>query len=255
MGEGEPIVILHGLFGMLDNWKSIGRVLAQKYMVFLVDLRNHGRSPHDDEMHYRIMAEDVAHLMEAQWIYQATVIGHSMGGKVAMQLALDYPELVSRLVVVDIAPRAYQPHHQDVVNALSSLNLSTVTTRQQIQDQMDVFLDDASTKLFLMKNIKRDGDQFEWKMNRPVLLSKYANINVAIASDMTFDGPVLFVAGGNSDYISDADIEDAREMFPEAHLVRVEGAGHWVHADAPEQLLDILKVALSGGDNITSHAT
>lgn len=250
-GQGEPIVILHGLFGTLDNWQTIAKGLSENYTVFTLDLRNHGRSPHvEGVFNYEIMAEDVAEFMQKNWLHEARVVGHSMGGKVAMQLALNNPDFVKKLAVIDIAPKAYPGGHEAIFAALFSLDLATLTDRKVAEMLlMDKLGNDAGTVQFLLKNLSRrpenEGGGFEWKVNLPVLFENYSEIMKGIESDFPFEKETIFIRGGNSDYIKDADFQQLMTIFPKATLETVEGAGHWVHAEKPKELFEILNTFLA----------
>ncbi len=245
-GEGYPIIILHGLFGTLDNWQTIAKQLATNYSVYIIDQRNHGRSPHDDQFDYAAMADDLQAFMESQWIYEAHIIGHSMGGKTAMQFALTYPDLVNQLVVVDIAPKAYEGGHQAIFDALLSLDLSVTTNRKQADAALVAQIPDFGVRQFLLKNLTNDKKGgYKWKMNLPIIYKNYANILAAIISEETFDNPTLFIRGGLSNYIEAKDLPQIESFFPTATLATVEEAGHWVHATAPTTLLKLVNDFLS----------
>ena len=241
-GEGPPLVILHGLFGNLDNWQTLARKWATDYTVISVDLRNHGRSPHADEMTYPLMAEDVAEFLEGKGIDECTLLGHSMGGKVAMQTALSYPGLVSKLIVVDMAPRRYGRGHDDVFAALHALDPASLNDRNEADAQMKPHMADAGVRMFLLKNLTRHTEGgFRWRMNLEVLHRDYDNIVAPVGElGQSFDGPALFVRGSKSDYVQDNDWPYILQLFPEAELVTVEGAGHWVHAERPDELLKLV---------------
>lgn len=240
-GQGDPIIILHGLFGTLDNWQTIAKRLAEHYSVYLLDLRNHGRSPHADEFNYPVMAEDVREFMESHWIYGAYIIGHSMGGKVAMQLALEYPDLVKKLIVVDIAPKTYPSGHDAIFEALLGLELKNIQHRKEADDFLKTKIEEFGVRQFLLKNLSRSkAGAYEWKMNLPVIHQFYPEILKNIETEDTFDKPTLFIRGGQSDYIGINDLPLLQEYFPEAVLETVEKAGHWVHAETPEELLKIV---------------
>lgn len=245
-GEGYPIIILHGLFGTLDNWQTIAKKLAEKYTVYIIDLRNHGRSPHADRFDYEVMAEDLQAFMESQWIYEAHVIGHSMGGKTAMQFALNYPDLVNQLVVVDIAPKAYAGGHQAIFEALFSLNIAQINNRKEADKLLQKKISDFGIRQFLLKNLTRGkAGGYQWKMNLPIIHQNYAKILAAIKSEETFDQPTLFIKGGASDYVEEADLEQIKRLFPKVQLATVANAGHWVHAVAPTELLKLVNDFLS----------
>ncbi len=244
-GQGEPVIILHGLFGTLDNWQTIAKQLAEDYMVFIVDLRNHGRSPHVDEHTYKAMADDIQIFLSENWIYGAHVIGHSMGGKTAMRLALDYPELVNKLVVVDMGIKENEPGHQAIFKALLGLDLENVTSRGEASAVLQKGIEDSGVRQFLLKNLTRKLEGgYEWKMNLSVIHAHYNDILEAIEHDDTFDNPTLFLRGGQSDYVLDEDFEAIQELFTDATLATIEKSGHWVHAAAPKDFLRIVRAFL-----------
>ena len=238
-GQGQPLIILHGLFGTLDNWVTLGKKLAKHFTVYLLDQRNHGRSPHTDEHNYPSMAEDIREFMEQHWMYDgAAVIGHSMGGKTAMQLALTYPELVKKLVVVDIAPKRYPGNHQPIFQALLNLQPENLTGREEAEEKLARYIPDTGVRQFLMKNLtRRPEGGFEFKMNLPVIYKHYEDILEAITADQPYEGPALFVRGGNSPYVKPEDEPAIRGLFPKAEIKTIPNAGHWVHAEQPTALL------------------
>ena len=248
-GEGFPLVILHGLFGNLDNWSTIARKWAEDFQVILVDLRNHGRSPHADEMTYPLMAEDVAAFLEAQGVDRCHLLGHSMGGKVAMQTALSYPTLVEKLIVVDMAPRRYGRGHDDVFAALKALDPKDIDDRRHADELMAPHMEDEGVRMFLLKNLARDSKQgFRWRMNLEVLDRDYENLIAPVGTlGQEFPRPALFVRGGKSGYVKDEDIEGIRYLFPKAKIETVARAGHWVHAEAPEELYQVILTFLGNG--------
>lgn len=238
MGEGYPLVILHGLFGTLDNWQTIGKRLAEHFMVYLLDLRNHGRSPHSPEHTYRAMAEDVREFMAQQWLHEAFVMGHSMGGKVAMELAVEHPDLVKKLLVVDIAPKPYKGGHEVIFDTLLQVDLNVSQDRSEIEAQLSKSIPEPGIRLFLMKNLSRNPETgaFEWKMNLPALWAHYADILADSIPMGYWEGPALFLRGADSGYIEDRDWPSVQDRFPQAQLVTIPGAGHWVHAEQPDAL-------------------
>lgn len=251
-GQGEPIIILHGLFGTLDNWQTIAKKLSENYLVYILDLRNHGKSPHTEGvLSYHLMAEDVALFMQQNWIHSAHVIGHSMGGKVAMQMAIDNPDLIQKLILIDIAPKQYSGGHEVIFEALLNLDLTKLTDRKEAEVYLMNKLDnDAGTVQFLLKNLSRrletslsdghEGGGFEWKMNLSVLKRDYRILMNNIDVTESFEHETLFIRGGNSNYVKDSDFETIKAIFPNVKLETIEGAGHWVHADKPKELLNIL---------------
>lgn len=238
LGQGEPLIILHGLFGTLDNWASLGKKLAEHFLVYLIDQRNHGRSPHAPVHDYPSMAEDVREFMDQHWMHDgAYVMGHSMGGKTAMQLALTYPELVKKLVVVDIAPKRYAPNHEAIFHALFNLKPETLAERSEAEQKLAQYIVQADIRQFLMKNLtRRPEGGFEFKMNLPVIYQHYDKILAEIDADQPYEGPVLFIRGGRSEYILPEDEQNIKELFPKAIIKTIDNAGHWVHAEQPEAL-------------------
>lgn len=241
-GQGDPIIILHGLFGTLDNWQTVAKKLAEDHTVYIVDQRNHGRSPHVDAHDYPSMAEDLRQFMEDNWIYKAHIIGHSMGGKTAMQFALDFPDMVDKLVVVDISPKGYPGGHHEIFDALLSLDLSNIEDRKQADEHLAQSIDDAGVRLFLMKNLSREKDGgYKFKMNLPILYKHYDEILAPVIGDDSFDGETLFIRGGKSKHMENGDAVGINELFSNAIIETLPGAGHWVHADAPDELLGLVK--------------
>ncbi|MBK7409473.1 MAG: alpha/beta fold hydrolase [Saprospirales bacterium] len=246
LGHGDPVIILHGLFGTLDNWQTVGRLLSEDYQVFLVDQRNHGRSPDIPEHTYEGMVNDLDYFMEFNWIHHTYLIGHSMGGKTAMQYALHHPDKVRKLVVIDIAPKAYAGGHEGIFEALRSLDLTQVKERGDAEAHLRKYIDSYGVLQFLLKNLSRGKDgTYSWKMNLPVLHEHYQDILGEVEGDTPYEGPTLFIRGSESPYIQDSDWPRILDFFPNAQLATVEGAGHWVHADAPEELLELLRTFLA----------
>lgn len=239
-GSGDPIIILHGFMGSLDNWQTFAKQLAEDYMVITVDLRNHGKSPHDEGFSFGLMAEDLMELMETEWIHRAVIMGHSMGGKVAMKFSMLYPGMVEKLIVVDIAPRLYPRGHNDVLEAMNAIPISTLEDRKVAEAVLAKTLEDRGIRLFLMKNLKRKDKGYVWKVNLPVVTKKYEAILEKIEGD-PFEEPTLFVRGGNSKYVLDKDMDYIKELFPNAELKTVDEAGHWIHAERPIEFMDIVK--------------
>lgn len=240
-GQGSPVIILHGLFGFSDNWQTVAKALSGDHLVVTPDLRNHGRSPHVPTHTYAEMADDLHAFMEQHWMFSAAVVGHSMGGKVAMQFALSNPDMVSRLVAVDISPAAAEDNHSSIFDALRKMDLSKMSSRQEAETYLAERIPDAGTRQFLLKNITREeDDRFAWKMNLTVLWEHYDDI-LAPVTGQPFDKPALFIRGSRSDYIKDGDFPLIKSLFPQAEIVTIEDAGHWVHADKPAELLAVLK--------------
>ena len=234
-GTGFPLIILHGLFGSLDNWQTISTRLGEHFQVFAVDQRNHGRSPHTDVFDYEVMAEDLREFMQSHGLVRAHLIGHSMGGKTAMEFALRHPELVEKMIVIDMAPKAYPPSHVPIFEALLPLDLGLFHDRREIADALAPFIPELAVRQFLLKNLTRDeSGTFQWKLNLPAIYQNYDRLNQRIENSRHFTGPVLFIKGERSEYISEEDRELIRRLFPRAEVIAIPGAAHWVHADAPE---------------------
>lgn len=239
--SGPPLVILHGLLGANGNWHTLSRTAFQKIaQVYAVDQRNHGRSPHADRIDYPSMAADLREFVDRHELAPADLLGHSMGGKTAMQAALSYPDRVDRLIVVDMAAKEYPPEHSVLLDALAGIDPSEYDSRDAIDSALERDVPSWRIRQFLLKNLDYDGERYTWKMNLPAIRAHYSDITAAIRSDETFDGPVLVIRGGDSDYVADEDLEEMRRLFPRAELETIEGAGHWVHADAPEQFAHVV---------------
>lgn len=232
-GEGPPLLILHGLFGSSRNWTAVARLLADSYRVHLVDLRNHGKSPHADTMTYEEMADDVRGFMLEHGLSGAAVVGHSMGGKTAMTLALRHPEMVGHLVVVDIAPVAYRPHHAELIAAMQATDLSGLQRRAEADVRLAQRIADAGVRAFLGLSLMPADGGFGWQFNLPALA---ANLGVLsgfpeFEPEEIFPGPALFVIGDLSNYVQPTHHEAIRRLFPRSEIAVIEGAGHWVHAE------------------------
>jgi pimeloyl-ACP methyl ester carboxylesterase len=237
-GQGPAVILLHGLFGSSDNWQTVAARLAGRFHVFAPDQRNHGQSPHSAEMNYPLMAADVDELCAARGLAGASVIGHSMGGKTAMQLALQFPGRVQKLVVADIAPRAYAPAHEPIFAALLALDLSKYQTRSEMEAVLAPEIPNLALRRFLLKNVGRTpAGGGCWKMNLAGLADNYGRLREPIAGPGPFAGPVLFIRGEKSKYILPEDEPMIRQWFPAAELVTIPAAGHWVHADQPEEFM------------------
>lgn len=237
-GEGQPVVIMHGLLGMLDNWQTFARKLAEEYEVYTLDLRNHGKSFHHPEMDYPIMAEDLAMFMDEHQLNSASVLGHSMGGKVAMQFAHHHPERVDKLIVADISPQRYTGGHQEIFDALMSVEPEKAEERSEIEEHLFSRIKNKAIVLFLMKNLSRSKEGgFRWKPNLPAIVDNYQHILNEIESDEQFQGKTLFLKGGKSGYITADSQKLIDHLFPQNYLKEIPKAGHWIHAEAPSETL------------------
>lgn len=246
LGEGRPIVILHGLFGMLDNWVTLGKALAEHYKVILVDQRNHGNSPHTIDHDYSLMADDLLHMCNDEHLDRLILIGHSMGAKTAMRFALDHPEKVDALIVIDMGVKTYSGGHESIFRALRSLDLTAIASRKDADEKLGEAIQDPAIRQFLMKNLHRTSEGgYSWKFNFEALYNHYGKILSNIATEHPYPKGVAFIRGGHSGYISDADWEGIQRVFPKAQLFTIPNAGHWVHADQPAYLLELVNKVIA----------
>ncbi len=241
IGAGKPMLILHGLFGMGDNWKTLGKRFADEggYQVHLVDQRNHGRSPHTDTFSYTAMAEDIKAYIEQHQLEKVVLLGHSMGGKTGMHLAVKYPELLSALIVVDIAPKVYPPHHESILEGLHELSNENLSSRREADEKLSKYIDQLSVRQFLLKNLYwKEKGKLELRMNFPVIEKNYDEVSKAIAEEEKYEGPTFFIKGENSGYIQDSDRNLLKQHFPKSQLLTIKSADHWVHAEKPEAFFE-----------------
>jgi pimeloyl-ACP methyl ester carboxylesterase len=245
-GEGKPLIILHGLFGMLDNWITHGKTFANGRQVFLLDQRNHGRSPHTDEFNYDLLAHDLKDFMDARGIENPDLLGHSMGGKTVMQFAAFYPHEFDRMIVADIAPRQYPVHHGTIIEALRSVDVKNLTSRSRAEEILAESIHTESTRQFLLKNLYRtDEGAFAWRFNLESIAANIVRIGEATQYTLPVEKPALFIRGEHSDYVHNSDWDLICEIFPEAKLESIAGAGHWLHADKPKEFAEIVTNFLS----------
>lgn len=245
-GNGEPLLIMHGFLGSLDNWHTLAGKFGLHHHVLAIDLRNHGKSPQTTNHSISLMVDDLLGLIDDLQLGQVTLLGHSMGGKVAMQFALDYPDRVSKLIVVDIAPRQYAKGHDDVFKAIFSVNIDRIQNRRDAELCMLPFLEDFGTRQFLLKNLeRREEGGFGWKMNLDVLYHDYDEIIKGLAYKAPFPGHVLVIRGGNSRYIMPPDEVDFQLMFPKVKIETIAEAGHWVHAEKPDEFYSLVNSFLA----------
>lgn len=235
---GQPIVILHGLLGSGRNWATLAKRLGETHRVFALDLRNHGSSPWADEMTYELMAGDVRQFIEVNGLGPVTLIGHSMGGKTAMRLALDKPSLIEKLVVVDIAPVAYQHSFGGYVEAMQAIDVASLSSRNEIGDRLSATVPEAGVRAFLLQNLIRQDEGFAWRANLDGLAKAMpALMTFPSTDDDRFDRPTVFLAGVNSDYVKPAHETEIQRHFPNAETHRIADAGHWLHAEQPDSFL------------------
>jgi pimeloyl-ACP methyl ester carboxylesterase len=253
-GEGPVVVVIHGLYGSSDNWMNMGKRLAENHTVYMIDQRNHGRSPFADEHTFNAMRDDLATFFKQHQIEKATILGHSMGGKTAMWFAADYPEKVEKLVIADIAPKDYlqlkdssQYHlHRNILLAMQELDFSRVKKRRDVDDILSEKIDDERIRQFLLKSVAKDKKtkQYKWRLNVEVLYD-YLDEIVGGVNRQWFDDripinnyPVIFIRGLKSNYIMDEDIPLIKEIYPDASIVDIPGAGHWLHAEKPDEFME-----------------
>jgi pimeloyl-ACP methyl ester carboxylesterase len=243
IGDGPPLIVLHGLFGSGTNWRSFASSMADSRQLHLLDLRNHGRSPHDDAMNYPLMVADMFAYMDRQSLQTVTLLGHSMGGKVAMLAALQAPERISDLVVVDIAPVATGQDHAPYIRAMQSINLERLTRRESASEMLADAVPDAGLRQFLLQNLERDDCGFRWRLNLPALAASMPALTgfPLEPGKEHYRGPALFVRGEISDYVPVHHYDKIRKHFPAAEIRTVGGAGHWLHAEKPKDFSEVVK--------------
>ena len=240
VGTGKPLCILHGFLGMSDNWKTLGAAYADNGMeVHLIDQRNHGRSFHSEDFNYDFLAKDLYNYLEAKNIKETMLIGHSMGGKTAMQFACSFPEKTAKLVVADIAPKFYPPHHHDIIGGLNKIDLSTLTSRREADNELQKHITNFGIRQFLLKNLYwNDDKKLAFRFNLPVLSHKMEEVGENISSTDSYTGHTLFLKGSKSEYVNDSDISQIKSHFPLAEVKTVSNAGHWLHAENPKEFLE-----------------
>jgi len=243
LGQGQAFIILHGLYGSSDNWLTIAKQFSDYFEVFIPDLRNHGQSPHSIEHNYQIMSRDLLEFMNSQNIRKATILGHSMGGKVAMLFANNYPERIIQLIIADIAPKSYSKDyanlqkHSEIINSLLEIDLKSINSFITANEILTKKLDDDKLSKFLLKNLKKNKEgNFEWKLNLNALYTNIENLidgfDDIVLQQQSF--PTLFLKGENSDYIKVADFEKIKSVYKNCRIIEIKNAGHWLHAEQPE---------------------
>ncbi|PWH85048.1 alpha/beta fold hydrolase [Brumimicrobium oceani] len=237
-GEGKAFIVLHGLFGSSDNWQTHGKKLGEYFDVYLVDQRNHGESGWSDEFSYDVMAEDLHEFIQSHHLEEIILMGHSMGGKTAMRYAQKYPEMIDKLIIVDMGIKEYPVSHDTIIEGLKSIDLSVIHSRSGASEQLSKYINNKSIRQFLLKNLYwKEKGQLAWSINLPVLEEKYAEIIKALPEVETLID-TLFIAGGKSDYVLEEDHDAIRKLFPLADFHTIDRAGHWIHAEAPEEFIE-----------------
>jgi esterase len=244
-GEGQPLLILHGLFGQSDNWNTLAKRFSETgFEVYTIDQRNHGLSPHSDIWNYDVMADDIKEFIDAHGLHNPILLGHSMGGKTAMFFALKYDGILDKLIVADMSPRAYEPHHDVVLDALNAVDFYKINTRKEAEAVLSTYITDFSTKQFLLKNIYWEDTanaKMNWRFNLPVI-TKHSNETLVAVPERISNVNTLFLRGEKSNYIDEAiDIPEIEKRFPNYKLQTIANAGHWLHAEQPETFyLDVM---------------
>jgi esterase len=240
IGEGKPIVLIHGLFGASDNLLSVGKILAEKYKVYLIDARNHGQSPHSEDWNYSLMAEDLREFLMDHNIVNPVIIGHSMGGKTVMKFASLYEDMAEKFVVMDISPRYYSRHHDDILDGLNSIKPENIQSRQEADLKLAEKIQEPFVRQFLLKNLERTNEGFRWKLNLPVITGKIDIIGEPLNDNVRISKPTLFIRGENSGYVREQDEELIHKLFTNSQIVTIEGCGHWLHAEKPKEFSEAL---------------
>jgi pimeloyl-ACP methyl ester carboxylesterase len=234
MGTGKPLLVLHGVFGMSDNWNTFGKFFADYFEVHLIDLRNHGRSFQSDDFNYELMVEDVYRYIQHYKLADVCLLGHSMGGKVALFFAEKYPQLLAKLIVVDIVPKAYPIHHQEIINALKSIDFKVVKSRKQANEILSETIKDEGVKQFLLKNLYwKSEHQLAFRFNLASLANHIDQFGKGVLFHQPINISTLFIKGSTSNYILPTDFENIKTNFSNVHIEIIENAGHWVHAENP----------------------
>nr|WP_294928098.1 alpha/beta fold hydrolase [uncultured Flavobacterium sp.] len=240
-GQGKPFIIMHGFLGMSDNWKTLaGQYVDAGFQVHILDLRNHGRSLHSDEWSYEVMVQDVFEYCQANQLTKIDILGHSMGGKIAMLFATMHPEVVDKLIVADIGPKFYKQHHEDILAGLNAVDFSVKPSRSDVEEIVAQYVPDFGTRQFLLKSLYwKEPGQLAFRFNLAAFNSNLDAIGKPLQEDLVFDKPTLFIRGGNSGYILDTDFDTIRQQFPMAKFETIPNAGHWLHAENPELFFEL----------------
>lgn len=245
IGDGDPVVIMHGLFGMSDNWLTIAKQLSTSHHCYILDMRNHGRSPHSQNLDYDDMVEDLYEFLTDFGLRTVSIIGHSMGGMVAMKFAFEYSHRINKLVIVDIAPKSYPDLHQNILKGLQSIPMDKIKSRQNADEILKKYVQSAKTRQFLLKSLYRKNDNsFTWRMNLDAIYNHTSDIGSGISTDHIYKKPTLFIRGEKSNYILPEDEPQILTLFPQTTIIEIPKASHWVHAEKPDEILEALETFL-----------
>jgi len=237
IGTGQPLVIVHGLFGSSDNWRSLAKQLSEKVQLITIDLRNHGRSPHSSELSYALMADDLAELLDDLNLTHVDMLGHSIGGKVVMAFSQRYPDRLRKIMVVDIAPKQYEEEHTELFKALLAVDLIHYSKRSEVDDELEKTVVDKTVRQFLLMNLVNNDGKLSWRINLQGLFEHYHDLLQAVCVGETITVPCCFIRGGRSSYIVDDDKKLIKSIYPNSEIITIEQAGHWVHVEAPHIFL------------------
>jgi esterase len=239
-GQGKPLIILHGLLGSSDNWHTLGKLFAETFSVYIVDQRNHGQSPHSDEFNYKLLTEDLEEFIKENKIEKPHIIGHSMGGKTAMNFAVKNPASVDKLIVVDIVPKEYVVRHDRLIDGMKAIPLDKITTRAEAEAALVGYETDPVVRQFLLKNLARDNEgKFIWKVNLSAIDKHLQETGDSMIYQGTFGGPTLFINGKKSDYYQPGDDESIKKIFPNSQITSLD-TGHWVQAEKPQEFSQLV---------------
>ena len=240
LGEGQPLLIIHGLFGMSDNWQSLAKRYADYFEVHLIDQRNHGRSSHADEFSYLHLSNDLRQYIIENELNDVIIIGHSLGGKTAMQFSITYPELLSKLIIVDISPRFYPIHHDKIIEGLKMLNFSVLKSRSQADAVLSDYIEEGDVRQFLLKSMYwKEKGQLDFRFNLDSISQNIANVGEALDNEAICSIPTLFIKGGNSNYINDDDEDLIFKHYTDAEIQTLDEVGHWLHAEKPNEFFEM----------------
>jgi len=243
LGTGQPLIIIHGLFGSLDNWMTFAKTMSENHEVYLIDARNHGQSPHSNVFNIQVMADDLKEFIDENQLINSIILGHSMGGKIAMQFAINYPSKIDKLIVVDIAPKAYPVHHELIIEGLQALDFNVIKTRNAADEKLSAYIPEFSVRQFLLKNLYwKEKEQLGFRFNLEVIAKNIHHVGEALVTNgKSFNNPTLFVRGDKSNYILDSDMDEIQKIFPNSNLITIKDSGHWIHAEQPEAFLNTIE--------------